>query len=985
MKKTSFLSLFLIVMTCLIWISPVPLWGTSSMDPQLIDAENRVRSGRVYQLNFPKSRTRKRMREIYLGVDSDGNNDPAEECKFDILEQGGNLAVDFRTTEESVLKASLEELEKAQRIAWEALESILQGQLLTGNGNFLKALRVAFPGAGGGEKPGGDDTIPVGCPGPSSGGEYLGSNTIDLFYARLHFFQGMTAAVNYMNRNVDLNPYDDQGILRATDFLNTPAFPQYTVFLDPAFADDKNTSGVVDIQTAGYLLGNLIDRYGKSVVAIGDRLWRAAYFDKNRAPGGSRADERPEMLEAAMAEMQRGIHSQYMAVLPLAATLNDGYQGGYNEYQLCRLDQVRVSAASSAGFIDRIRRGEIPKLGSLDLHSSTDNINNQISLVNSLYKTADQAYVKAQDAIWKVKESEAAAIVDAQNLRFEFTDTITAATGLSPGTETKDPYYGLTTEAGRKVYREDLNARIETALDPNTPLDDPIFTTSGELGKGVLQMRRAFADIESAKNRIDTIPQQIRIEELRVGAINGVIMGTEDKISACRLGQGIAESVSVTAYAEASCSWSSCPEVKAGVAVTMNPGAIASAFFQNEAGRFKAISEVKINNIEADATIRNLLLQQSQYIIDMKSAAAQGQLAIADLNSTLSRIDRLVENHIYYQESNQGKWYYDPALIFEQEREEIQYENARKEYVRELYKLSQLLAARWSEPFENPYLNKEGGAVTLGSGIYDDFTQAESVFNVYSVDQAENYYMALQSWDNTLRAERLGGQSDITDVISLRQDVLGLTDVVWDPGTSRFILDPALEEDNVRRFRALLLSYARKKPSPFWLRLEFPLTYNQISKSATGPTQWPVVNAARSDWNIRMKEMSADILGDNVAPGSSTDRFRIDLYQYGKIEIPRYHPRQTSVYPNFLTYNLPLYYPDPEEQSISPFQYTLQAGINGQSGDPIAVANREPTPFCSKYVLLIFRSAGELNIQNMEDIVFNIKWRSGIPPVFNWL
>ena len=988
LSSVSFPCFVIIIMSFLVWFCPLPLEATYPLpDPlpqQLDDALDMVRGGRVYQLNFPESRTRKRMREIYLGVDSDGNNDPLEEAKFDILEEGLNLAVDFRTKEETVLIASTEELTAAQIIAWEALESILQGQLLVGNGNFLKALRVAFPGAGGGEKPGGDDTIPVGCPGPESGGEYLGSNTIDLFYAKLHFFQGIAASINYMNRDKDLNLLDNQGVLRATDLFYTQSFPQYTIFLDPAFATDTNTSGMIDIQTAGYLLGNTIDRYGKSVVSIGDRLWRAAYFDKNRAPGGSREAERPEMLEAAMAEMQRGIHSQYMAVLPLAATLNDGSQGGYNEYQLCRLDQVRISAATSASFIDRIRRGEIPKLNTLDFDASENNINNKIGYVKQKYDIAKNFYDQAEEAIWKVKESEAAAIDDAQNLKFQFTDEITAATGLSPGTENQDPYYGLTTEAGRKAYREDLNTRIATALDSSTPFDDTVFTHSGELGRVILQMRRAFADIESARNRIDTIPQQIRIEELRVDAINGVILGTEDKVAACRLAQGIAESVSVTAYAETSCSWSSCPEVKAGVAVTVNPGAVASAMFQNEAGRAEAISKVEINNIESEATIRNLLLQQNQYIIDMKSAALQGQLAIADLNSTLSSIDRLIENHIYYRESNESKWYYDPALIFEQEEEELKYENALRELVRELYKLSQLLAARWSEPFENPYLTATGQSVSLGAGSFDDFTQAESVFNVYDVDQARLYYAALEAWHYELQNERKGGEKERSEIISLRQDIFGLTDVKWDTDTSSFVEDPSLKEDNVRRFRSLLLSHAREAPSDFQLRIEFPLTYNQISKRAVGTTQWPVINASRQDWNIRMTMMSAEILGENVAPGAATNKFGIDLYQYGKIEIPTYHPRQTSVYPNFLTYNLPLYYPDPEIMSISPFQYSLDAGVNNQSGSEIDITNRLPSPFCSKYVLLIFRSAGELNIQNIEDIMLNITWVGGKLPDFEW-
>ena len=560
-------------------------------------------------------------------------------------------------------------------------------------------------------------------------------------------------------------------------------------------------------------------------------------------------------------------------------------------------------------------------------------------------------------------------------------DQLNLKTGTAVGQADEAPYFGLTAPQGRIRYRQDIVDRVGNLLAAD--MRDPILSGPGEMVAAVLRMRRAEADLVSAYYRVTAIPQQVRIEEERVGKVNGVRVGAALATTAFQLAQGIAESVTLTVGTEVTIGVP--PGVANSVGVEIQPGRIVSAALEGAITMAQAIQDMLIDDIDSEATIRNLLLQQNQYVLDMRAAEIQAKLATADLNSLLAEIDNLVEGHIYLQESNETKWFYDPALIFEQEEAEIRYETALREYVRQLYVLSQLLAVRWSEPYENPYWRGDGTPETIGGGLYDDFTLCESVFNTYRVDECDAYYAALKAWDSTLRAQRLGGQADIESVISLRQDIVGLSDITWNPNASSFEYDESVHEDNIRRFRALMLANAMPEDSDFWLRLDFPLTYGQLSRSIAGPSLTPVIRAARTDWNIRVTELTAEMLGINVAPGTPNDLYRIDLYQYGKIEIPRFHPRQTDVYPNFLTYNLPLYYPDPAEESISPFQYTLQAGVNGEPGvTNTGVADREPTPFCSRYVLLVFRDAGPLNIQNIEDIKLTMNWRSGIPPEFDW-
>src|SRR6185369_230955 len=316
------------------------------------------------------------------------------------------------------------------------------------------------------EKPGGDDALPVGCPGPAAGGPYPGANITDLCYAKLHFLRGLITSLDFIANDLT-------GEIRASEPGNSP-FLQYTYFntnsnlLDPNF----NGQGPQNIQTTGYLLGNTVDRFGKAIVAIGDRLWRGAYYDKARAPGGSRAGERQEMLDAAMSQMQQGVHSLFLASLPLAATLGD------DDYQLCRVDQIRVATESASTLIDRIRRGEIPKLDNLALDSSKTDIDRQISLVGDLKQTAAAKYGEAQAKLWKRRDADATTISDAQALRSQFTAILAGVSGIDPGLEGSPPYFGLTTPAGRLNYGLSLSNRIGQMLEAG--IQSPLLTDGSE-------------------------------------------------------------------------------------------------------------------------------------------------------------------------------------------------------------------------------------------------------------------------------------------------------------------------------------------------------------------------------------------------------------------------------------------------------------------------------------------------------------------------
>ena len=952
----------------LLTLTLVPLARAQTPAMKVAAARDLLFDGRSYLVGFPQAKTRNALRTGYLGLDDKGLP-VAGQARLPRLRDAIALSLEVRNDP----NVGPGDSDRAQLIAWESLESLLSGQLIAGNASLLNGLRVAFPTAiGDGERPLGNSDLPIDTPTDATGREYSGANLKDLVYARHYFLDGVTEALNFIATDPD-------GTIRAVEPLNAP-FTQYTSF-NTSELPDANFTGVQSSQTTGYLLGNTLDRYGKAVIGIGDRLWRAAYFDRSRAPGGAKSGERQEMLDAAVSELQRGAHAQFLAALPLAASLPEGELG----YEKCRLDQTRVTAATAASLIEKIRRGETPKLTDFSLNSSTDDVRQQLTLVSQLKAAAATAHQQAETTLWRKKDSQNQLIEEARQLRFGYTEQLRSAVGLDPGTENQSPYFGLRTAVGRENFKRDLAARIQSMLI--APASSPLLTDGTELGQTVLALRRASADVDSARNRAESIPQQIAIEDQRNRRANQIVLGGQQRVGALNVALGILNSVSVSVNAGVSYTPPAAVTFSAGVTVTANPNAVPAALLQNEISRAQAIQQVQLSDVNSEATIRNLLLQLNQHVFDIRAAGIQAQSAGAAVQALLARVDRLVENHIYFQESNLAKWYSDPAVIFEQERAELDYQDTLTEYVRELYVLSQKLAVRWSESFENPYLRSDGTAETLGGATFDGFTQPESVFSIVRASEGDAFLDALRTWDLRLRSARLGGQADIQSRISLRQDIFGFSDIVYNPDRQRFETNPdATARDlNKRRFRALLLRNQPPADSRFWLRLEFPITYGQLSRRTLGTlvSQPSLILVSRSDWNVRITELSARILGQNVAQ-DAFNNLRLDLFQYGKIEIPKYHPRQAGTYPNFLTFNLPLYYPDPEEASTGAFKFSLNAGINGAPGQLNAfVAQVEPTPFCDRWVLLIEKQSNPpINLQNIDDIELTVKSRSNVPPTF---
>jgi hypothetical protein len=269
------------------------------------------------------------------------------------------------------------------------------------------------------------------------------------------------------------------------------------------------------------------------------------------------------------------------------------------------------------------------------------------------------------------------------------------------------------------------------------------------------------------------------------------------------------------------------------------------------------------------------LIEQQVAIEELEVVALNSAIAGAELRHLLAKAQRLVDDHIFFQDITDTLWYRDPSLAFKLEEAEEEYQGLMQEFRVELYKLARMIEATWTERFQNPVKQGEGIAIEpLNNGSFDDFTEAESVFSVLDHVRGQAFLNALKAWDIKLREPLFRGPHNpmLRDAntftgqpISLRRDIFKLIDYRYDPDENRYDVDAALTRQSIQRFRAILLDLAARDPRNAndltRLRIDFPLTYNQARVILGQDQPVPIVQQHRPGgtfdqfWNHRVKEI----------------------------------------------------------------------------------------------------------------------------------
>jgi hypothetical protein len=952
----------------------------------LDDTFAKLIQGRSYLQDFPQGKTRKGLVQDFLGLSGQSPNRP-------LLVDAIDRAITIRQGEPpepaTYPVGQAPRSIMAKTIAWEAMEALLTGYQFAGNSDLLNATRISYPGAN-------EANDVRGLPAEERI-EFDGTSQKQMTYARLYFLQGLKDVLEFTAR-------DPTGHLRAgSDYY--PTVPHYVTFdeestnapLPHARFDDPNFGGpaIQDreaSQSVAFLYGSAMERLNLAAVAYADRLWRSAYAGaKSGMPRP--ALEKSQMLGRAADILKENIHAEFLASLPLAAQLSDGSGGSESEFRQSKLEQARVSITSALRLREQILAGEKPSQAALISAWDPASIEQQISRCRDAYEAVrlkwEGSGSRPEGSVGyeldRLEQQQTQNADRALALRNSMESQLFEITGIDPGL-----YGGLGSEAERVAYTNAVQQKFDRLLNALDP--EALELRDGSLmSVQALRIIQAIREAQARKASIDAFAQKVRVELERNNEVNATVTVFGAQIGLLDYATHMA-----SAYTVAICSCGT----GSGVTTTQFLGSYTAAINAILKAEWQSEETVKINSINSEATIRNLLIEQQLAVEELPVIALNSAIAGAELRHLLAKAQRLVEDHIFYQDVTDTLWYRDPALAFKLEKAEEEYQGLMQEYRIELYKLARMLEAAWTERFQNPVRQANGSTIEpLNNHSFDDFTEAESVFSVADHGRGHNFLDALKAWDLKLREPLYRGPHSPTlwdantfsgQPISLRRDIFKLIDYRYDFAGNRYDVDAALSRQSIQQFRAMLLSLAARDPANASgltrLRVDFPLTYNQARAIIGLDRTVPIVQQNRPGgtfdqfWNHRVKEIGIKIVGKNVFAAGSTVPVSIELF--GNVDRIGFFPDSLFTFSRTISrFPVPLYQRDPDKRLVGePFLGTA-IGIPAAIGSTAVPMNSVTGwPLFSDNIVLRVGSQGTLRIENIDDIELYLKMEVGSPP-----
>lgn len=999
-----------------------------SIDQQIDAIEDALADARLYVGNYPNTNNDPNpVRRAFLGLDQYDDSDGSEVYAYtlsDILQD----ALDLQQQTMGV-----EQRERLARLINETTEFAIQGWGLSGNISLMEGLRISYPNASAGQ------SRPVSNPLPknSTASNFQYVSIKDATIARLHYDEGIRVAMEVIARNPGdstgkaFRDIDTQAVPPALVALNLPGakvpyeqFPQYAFWLDES-PQPPDKDRVMPLQTSGYQMGNLLQKQGQATQSIGYRLWSAAYFGSQaqRSP-----DTRKQLLDAAVKEIHAGANSQFLASIALASVVGDTAEppAGQSAWDIDKLYLTRTNIAGARGTIEQIRRGEKPTLPIDEIMAGDAQVSNLINTIDDVgkgagsFQRAEASYNAARDALFTVQRNATEAFQEEQTRQKGYLVRLAELTGIPiPGSP------NINTPGGQSNYRQLVATQVNTLLGSNP---DPTYGSfSSQLGKGIQQVVYLRQEVLNAKAALDSYPQRIKVIEDTLGANASAIDQAEGRVTGAQIAIGVANSIKVT-YS-ASVNFSSSPPFSTfsgGVTTIYDPGAIKIARLQNDITRAGNIKELKFIQNAAAAEIRNLLIDQDLAYGQLKSQIILLDNAVADVNNILGDTDRLLGQLRDFNEQVAELAYNDPIWNTELTAQEEVANRDLDAVVQNLYKLGKLLEIRWIEPYANPV------TVLVGNGYgdpqaldadYSNFWNLESVFALGSVDvrsgsvkepwkQAQDFLGALEAWDTKLRTLRTF-EGDLAPIeISLRQDVFGYPDVKTVDGVvTQLVLndtvpaDTAINLSNIRRFQNLLLSNgltaegaADEKARGFLIKFSLGYHDNLFTNSGLGAARmFGQINA----WNYRLEAFKVRVKPMRNKSVFDRPTTEIILAQSGTVSNIDYLERSLSTrlndqrrlrsfnLDNYIRYNANdlnfssgspfLVFSISKDTGTYPADVEVPAAVSNAADSSKWLVKRYWSPFCSKWQLEFVPHPSDFEIENIDDILIQLKLTSGQP------
>lgn len=787
----------------------------------------------------------------------------------------------------------------------ESVNEYLAGQMLLGNDYLIKGLRTRFPTIDDKDEP--DE-----------------NHLTKLTKSAEKFQAGIDVVVDSLRENHE--------IMRTGGTENT----QFPFWVENSVKADKTRGELLECEM--YRFTNIVER---AAMASNSKAKRMFFFDNvndvdnhpyGNFPGLEDLDINSNDVqdkagrEDSAREFKRSAHATYLHTALLAAVQTEKEFSQNNGYQLKRqiVDAQKVFDDIKSGFNPLLLLGDyIPHQAEGAYYLSVQ------KLLGRARSEVHEAIIEENEASQMERryDQDKTALQDTlRNMQEQYLDRIDVLTGIPKNNILSD--YDLSDPDERESLYAKAKENAETGL--------------GQMGIQKLLMNEAARLCGQADEAFRQYPEKIRIEQDRNYQIAQLTLKNGNIFAALSFSEQMLNSWSITL---------GCPPK-----FQFNPNELAVAGIRSARDILTAMQQADIGNINTDAAVKKMLLDQAMAAISVELAVANAQIKNAQYNELEAELKRTVANYIASQEDMLDAYFANPAYRLERDKAIDEAEESFAAAMEKCFYATKALEYLWSEKFNNPVMVFPM-LISLPPGA-DEFVRAESVFSSKFASDLDDFLDALWDWDTILRDHRTppGGDLDVT--ISVKNDILGFKEGDEEYNTLLF-------RDFIKKNRVEGLN--PDKPD---LIFDFPLEIGDEKLFTDHP-------------NIKITGISVDlvsiparlILDENYSSGFAL----VDLFMCDKANIRTFFA-DYPVDDDILTYDL-------SEGRIlkeTPFQATVQGTFGGWPNPP------EPndqlaghSPAVTRLILRIKMNRGNnqyLILENLGDIKITIYYHFGIPP-----
>lgn len=887
---------------------------------RVVEVQPVIAMGRAYRRGFPEQYDWDDLVQTYSAPGADGD----DHVYFHLFEQALlALQQQFRPNAGSLTAAQKQQLA-------ELVNELLQGQLLVGNQRLLTALRIKYPRI---TDPNATEQRLPAPPGAREETAAIDVAQLDYQAALFHVFA--------IVQEFGLEVLRAKALEGAEPF---PDFPRYLTFEDPSLAQKP-----IPIRNEWWQLTTTLSQLGLGTVEKAKKLFRLSIEDST-----ARTESKEECKKAGL--------QGYLGLAMLAAGQST------NDFLLNEGNSLLANVKNARDLFENINAGLNP-LGNDGSFIPNESFTAIYQDALEAVTDSKSAEVEARNEKREFDQRQATLRSELLSQRTSYITPLKLLTGIDPA-----QYNNLQTVQDQLDFRSTVRNRIANILRdyPTTSA-----ANAGEMGQQVLTVLDAAQNVQQRFNDLNNLFKRIDIKKWQNAKVNAVIERTGVQMAALDFSIAILESLA-SQLGIVGFSFSAPGDVAKVIIGYAKAALIGSRTV------IQTLQTLSINDINLEAEIRGMLVDQSNLILSVEranNALDQARLALEDAEQ---RMDRLIEDLAHTRVTAENLYFTDPSFRVVVTRAQRRAEAELDFAVDRLYRLAKTLQYEWTEPFQNPVvipaLSLESAA--LENPLFDKFTQLDSLFNIRSADESKDYLDALKAWDSKLRRINIisvrgpnhaGPLS--SEPISLREQVFNFKPMTLYDDTGKVTYSATLN-DTVRQFRDFLQTKRVKNP-------QNPANDSLELRFATTIEDNRFFPATGAEWNMRIGTIRIDLIADNGFSG--TQVAEVDLTQSGIVSLRRFFAEPPAADDLFkLTFNTG------NRIDRSAFTIKVPARVNGATGgrppaefDAPGLAGR---PVAATEWILRIDTAKPANrtidFTKLKDIVVRFTYTYGNPPEF---